>query len=107
MKEYLSKAKEIFDRLLSMGQAVHQKPDERQEFMDQITQAHRDWQIALNNFNFCVEQDLIDYSIYTIEAAENKYIYFLRKARRDKITNDIYEEISKINSISGGIDDGC
>lgn len=88
MKKTIVRLKDSFIEFFNIGQAI--EPDSpQQDFLSQVRQAHRDWQIALNNFNYCTDQDFIDYSIYNIEAAEKKYVYLLKRARKEKIAVNI------------------
>lgn len=48
-----------------------------------IEEAKRDWLAARNYFNAVTDPDLIDHAIYTMEAAEKRYVYLLRRARED------------------------
>ncbi|HHU81829.1 MAG TPA: YaaL family protein [Firmicutes bacterium] len=48
-----------------------------------IEEAKRDWLAARNYFNAVTDPDLIDHAIYTMEAAEKRYAYLLRRARED------------------------
>jgi len=47
-----------------------------------IEQARQEWVNARTFFDNVVDPDLVDYAIYSIEAAERKYMYLLRKARK-------------------------
>ncbi|NLY88356.1 MAG: YaaL family protein [Firmicutes bacterium] len=48
-----------------------------------IEEAKRDWQAARDYFNAVTDPELIDHAIYTMEAAEKRYVYLLRRARED------------------------
>jgi len=50
----------------------------------QADRAHREWQQAQAIFNEADDPDLIDHAIYAVEAAERKYIYLLKLARKEK-----------------------
>lgn len=47
-----------------------------------IEQARQEWVSARSFFDNVIDPDLVDYAIYSIEAAERKYMYLLRKARK-------------------------
>lgn len=94
MKEYITRLNDMMEKYFNLGQAVPKK-DEDHELLELIRQAHREWQIALNNFNYCHENDMIDYSIYNIEAAEKKYICLLKRAQQENLSSDkIYNEMN-------------
>lgn len=50
-----------------------------------IEEAKKDWKDAREYFNTVTEPDLIDHAIYTLEAAEKRYVYLLKKAREERI----------------------
>ncbi|MFA5523213.1 MAG: YaaL family protein [Tissierellales bacterium] len=54
---------------------------EDEKFLDQLSQAHEEWQNAEIYFQSITEPDLIDYAIYKMEASRTKYIYLLKQAR--------------------------
>lgn len=47
-----------------------------------LNQAHRDWLAAREFFNYATDPDLIDYAILNLQAAEKRYIYLWKQARR-------------------------
>jgi len=81
----ISSIKNRAEKFINLGQAVGKAVDDRPGFLKQVDQAHREWRIALNNFNYAVDPDLIDYYIYNIEAAEKRYVYFIKQARKENI----------------------
>ncbi len=46
-----------------------------------VEQARQEWLDAKARFNEVDDPDLVDYAVYAMEAAENRYMYLLRKAR--------------------------
>ncbi|HHY46195.1 MAG TPA: YaaL family protein [Firmicutes bacterium] len=63
---------------------------------DAALSARREWAIAERYFHAVTDPDLIDHAIYSMCAAEQKYIYFLKKART----------MEKARVIEGGIPAG-
>lgn len=47
-----------------------------------VEQARRDWLAAQRYFNEVTEPDLVDHAIYSVQAAERRYVYLLRLAAR-------------------------
>ena len=89
MKENIINLKNKLLEFLNVGQVIGQQPlAEERDFFDQVKQAHREWQIALNNYNYCEDPDFIDYSIYNIDAKEKKFVYLIKRARKEKIVLD-------------------
>lgn len=86
MQEVIDRLTEKFCRLLNIGHVASKADKEEKELLELIKQAHKDWRIAMNNYNYCFEQDMIDYSIYNIEAMERKYMCLVKRARRETIT---------------------
>lgn len=46
-----------------------------------VEQARQEWQEAQTLFNQVKEDDLIDYAIYKLKAAERRYIFLLHESR--------------------------
>lgn len=89
MEQYILKLQRFFDKLLSIGLIVDKEANSDVELIELINKAQREWQIAVNNFNYCVDKDLIDYSIYNIEAAEKKYMCLIKMARKENLTANL------------------
>lgn len=89
MEEYILKMKRFLGTLLTIGQKINKVQNRDAELIELIRSAHKDWQIAVNNFNYCIDHDLIDYSIYNIEAAEKRYMCLIKMARRENMTAEL------------------
>lgn len=89
MNNSVSRIKQSLEKWLNYGQAFDKAQDKEVDLKELIKKAHRDWEVALNNFNFCTDQDMIDYSIFHIEAAEKRYMCLLKMARREEVTADL------------------
>ncbi len=61
------------------------KPKEEEvppeEILSLIEQARKEWFCAHSYFSHATHPDLVDHAIYSIEAAERKYMYLLKQAR--------------------------
>ncbi len=96
MKEFISKLINAIIGIFKVGQAVEQADNKQQELLDRVRQAHKDWQTALNNFNYCSDPDMIDYAIYNIDATEKKYIGLIKIARKENVTAQLqFDESDK------------
>lgn len=84
MKENIIKLKKKLLDFFNGGQVIRRSNTE-EDFFEQVKEAHREWQIALDNYNYCEDQDFIDYSIFNIVAKEKHYIYLLKRARKEEI----------------------
>lgn len=58
---------------------------------DVVEQARQEWVSAQNYYNSVSDKDLVDHAVYTMQAAEKKYMYLLKKARQEGITYSPYE----------------
>jgi hypothetical protein len=58
-----------------------QKSEEKKDIYINIENAKREWEDAKNIFENVSQPDLVDYAIYKVEAAEQKYIYLLRQIK--------------------------
>lgn len=48
-----------------------------------IENAKKEWEDAKNIFENVSQPDLVDYAIFKVEAAEQKYIYLLKQYKND------------------------
>lgn len=55
-----------------------------------VEQAKREWLCAQNYYNSVSDTDLVDHAVFMMQAAEKKYMYLLKKARSEGITNSPY-----------------
>lgn len=53
-----------------------------------VDQARREWQAARSLFENVSEPELIDHAIHRMTAAERRYMFLVREARRSGITED-------------------
>jgi hypothetical protein len=53
---------------------------ERQE-SDALEYAHREWLAAGQLFDYATEPDMVDYAIYSLQAAEKQFVYLWKRAR--------------------------
>ncbi len=100
MNDIISKVTEKSGRILNMvigffevGHARENPHCRQPELVEQIKEAHRDWVDALDNFNYPIEDDMVDYAIYNVNAAEKKYAYLIKKARNENITLDVPKDL--------------
>ncbi len=96
MSNILVKVRQISGKALSriivffeVGHARERPLRQQPELIDQVKEAHREWVHALANFNYPIEEDMVDYAIFHVNAAEKKYAYLIKKARNEKITLDV------------------
>lgn len=47
-----------------------------------VEEARREWLNAQYYYNTVSDEDLVDHAVYLMQAAERKYIYLLKQARR-------------------------
>lgn len=57
---------------------------------DATLQALRDWKQAEDSFNYVSEPDLVDQTIYTVEACKKRYSYLLNRLRRAGGETELY-----------------
>jgi hypothetical protein len=87
MKENIINLKNKLMEFFNVGQVIvrHRPVAKEEDFFEQVRQARLDWQIALNNYNFCEDPDFIDYSIYNIQCKEKRFIYLIKRARKENV----------------------
>jgi hypothetical protein len=45
----------------------------------------------VENFNYYIDPDIIDYAVYDINAAEKKFVYLIKKARKENLNADMID----------------
>jgi hypothetical protein len=55
-----------------------------------VEEARREWLDAQYYYNTVSDQDLIDHAVYLMQAAEKKYMYLLKQARRAGVVYSPY-----------------
>lgn len=90
MKNYLLSlfgSNKVDDKPASEKQGVEKLAEEDQELIDSVQAAKEEWQAAQVYFENVSEPDLVDFSIYKLEAARRKYMYLLKLARNEGVEN--------------------
>ena len=60
----------------------------RNQLLEDIKQAHKEWQLAQHALEFVDDPDMIDYVIFQLDAAEKKYSYLLKQARKLEVQDN-------------------
>jgi len=81
MKNHIFSFLESFDR-------NDQEISSDQELLDAIRTARQEWHVAQSYFENVSDQELVDYSIYELEAAKRKYMYLLKLAKKEGLVNN-------------------
>ncbi|VBB06959.1 Hypothetical protein LUCI_2203 [Lucifera butyrica] len=76
--------------LLSLLENENPEPAPLPDLPDVVEQARQEWLSAQSYYNTVSDQDLVDHAVYLMQAAEKKYIYLLKKARREGVTHSPY-----------------
>nr|WP_236588285.1 YaaL family protein [Tumebacillus amylolyticus] len=61
---------------------MEEEPSEFEKLRQEIDAARKEWAIAQQHIDHVSEPELIDHAIYYLEAAERKYGYLLREAKK-------------------------
>src|SRR5690606_495192 len=56
--------------------------EQQRQLIQEINEAKKEWQIAQTRLDYVADQDQIDYVIYALEAAEERYEMLLRTAKK-------------------------
>ncbi len=73
---------------IQKAREVEADKQRKNEFLAEISRARRELQAARANYNFAQESALLDYYIYEIKAAETRLNYYIKLAKREKLTNE-------------------
>ena len=60
----------------------------KDEMFTNIESAKKEWEDAKNIFENVSQPDLVDYAIYKVEAAEQKYVYLLKQYKSNNFYGD-------------------
>ena len=72
------------------GEEQELEVQQQDDYYRMVEQARREWQDAKHRFEQIADPDLIDHAIYAIEAAEQRYIYLLKKAREERAFKTVH-----------------
>ncbi|KEO81457.1 YaaL family protein [Tumebacillus flagellatus] len=61
---------------------LEEEPSDFEKLRQEIEAARKEWAIAQQHIDHVCEPELIDHAIYYLEAAERKYGYLLREAKK-------------------------
>lgn len=64
------------------AQQTVEKQDEYEQLCQEIEAARAEWAIAQQHIDYVSDPELIDHAIYYLEAAERKYGFLLREAKK-------------------------
>ncbi|MWC31052.1 DUF2508 family protein [Paenibacillus sp. MMS18-CY102] len=72
-----------FRKLTKTAEAGRTKfvPDEIWQLKKDVEDARKGWHNACRFFNYVVEPDEVEYAIYHLKAAEQRYVMLIRKAK--------------------------
>ena len=76
---------EIAGRLLDDGEEdlpSEWRQETREELAIMVNSAKQEWLDAQSYFNQAVEPDLVDHAIVSLQAAERKYMYWLKQMKK-------------------------
>lgn len=62
---------------------INKSPSSKDEMFTNIESAKKEWEDAKNIFENVSQPELVDYAIYKVEAAEQKYIYLLKQYKNN------------------------
>lgn len=80
-------------------QAVPPEAAEAREDLELVRQAHQEWLAAKAYFESVSDPELVDHAIALLTAAEQRYAYLLRRARRSGLVDD---ELERLLGAGGG-----
>lgn len=86
MKKIFINFARFFLSLIKEKEVAPTPEEVRANYLLDVDKARREWQLAQHNFNYYTANDLIDYGVYQINAAEKKYMHLLKEAREQNIT---------------------
>ena len=94
MSGWLKFIRGLIGGILPADQSVVAKPEP--DFFTVVDQTKREWDTARAYFNNVTDPDLVDHAIFLLEAAERKYVYLFKQARRNRVAPDATREIAAV-----------
>lgn len=101
IEQIRTKGKDTFttfvDKLSNERNLMRQRNKERgdiSELLENLKKAKQEWIVASTNYEFAQDEELIDYYVYAIKAAQLKYDYLLKKVKEvggELTKKDFYE----------------
>lgn len=79
---------------------AERKLSEGEKLWHDLWGAHREWEVALQQFNNAVDPDIIDDAIYMLLAAEMRYEALLRIARRRRLNVDFSGRVTAADPLT-------
>lgn len=76
--------KKFWELIIGSDEDYHEEQTKDLSLEELVEQAKWEWRAAESFFEQAVDEDLVDYAIYELEAAERKYMYLLKQAAADK-----------------------
>jgi hypothetical protein len=77
-----------------LGEAEVEQPAEHEipadELLLQVEEARKEWLAARSYFDNATDSALIDHAVFSLQAAERKYVYLLSQAKRRGVRNEAY-----------------
>lgn len=74
-------------RLTRDAEQMQERLDsDKQQLLDEIRKAHKEWQLAQTRFDYVVEKEQIDYAIFALEAAEKRFEMLLKQGKSARLT---------------------
>ncbi len=77
----------VHEELILKGNTAEEDP-KQMSLVALVDRAHREWMQAKAYFEEVDDPDLVDHAIYAMEAAEKKYMYLLKLARKENVIDE-------------------
>jgi hypothetical protein len=90
LKVYGEKLRRYLTEELTVKQSVIDEEFKTYSLVTLVERARQEWEQTKIIFNEVKDPELIDHTIYAMEAAERKYMYLLKEAKREKVVNNKY-----------------
>ncbi len=75
--------------IIENNELANNQINDNQKLIDSITTAKREWINANNDFNYAVDNGMIDYHTYKIKAYQAKYEYLIKIAKENGIKYEV------------------
>jgi hypothetical protein len=91
LKVYGSKFRQYIRTLLTLKSPIKDEGLKKCSWVTLVGKAKLEWEQSQVLFNEIQDPELIDHAIYAMEAAERKYMYLLKEARKERVVHeDLY-----------------
>ncbi|MGI6588050.1 MAG: DUF2508 family protein [Peptococcia bacterium] len=99
LKVYGSKFGQYIRTLLIWKSPIKDEGLKKRSWVTLVEKAKLEWEQSQVLFNEAQDPELIDHAIYAMGAAERKYMYLLKEARKERVVHEDFYSVFHNSSL--------